>query len=188
MNTKTGLLALLTSSLALGCLPESKSLGGSGSDDDTTTPGDTSDGSESTSAGDSSDGSGSTTDGVEACSLATNQADCEGTTTGSGHPPCAWVDVRVVEDARACTLSEAEPRCIDVVYQGAGCLLPNTCGKDEFEVPSIYHRVEGDVVEVFARSLCETQPVGWELCTWLADSTGEVDVEPAVCGCLCPSG
>ena len=47
MNTKTGLLALLTSSLALGCLPESKSLGGSGSDDDTTSPGDSSSGSES---------------------------------------------------------------------------------------------------------------------------------------------
>jgi hypothetical protein len=170
---------------ALGCA----SRDGAGGGDEATTSGSavTTESSASTETGMAGTSEGSTTGALEACSLAMSRAECEGTTTGSGFPPCAWVEVRRVEDARACSLSEAEARCIDVFFQGAGCLVPNTCGKEDFEVPSIYYRVEGDAVELFARSLCETQPLGWELCTWSEESTGgEADVEPAVCRCLCP--
>ena len=113
-----------------------------------------------------------------------------------GRPACAWVDVYAVEDPDGCGLSDPEPRCIAVRYQGEGCSHPQTCGQDGFEVPSIYHRGEDGVAKLIAQSFCETQPEGWSPCDWpvVYDTTGGAESgesgdeppTPAYCECLCP--
>jgi hypothetical protein len=119
MTMKSGLFALLTSSLALGCLPTSKSLGGTGSDDD-----------DSTNPGTDSD--------------ADSASGADPTASDSGEPGCADLEadaMAFVENHRSCQTSADCQLVHGPCYDGPGtdCGSVSLNGDADLEAWSVLH-------------------------------------------------
>jgi hypothetical protein len=127
--------------------------------------------------------------GPEACSMQTNQEDCEaigGDYDNSDKPfdGCRWrmlTPTRIENDA--CVFEEAVPTCIGVYTANEGCSQPGDyCGAPNYDGPFFVRELPGGGVEMISEDFCES-PFEFVPCYFNAPET-----EPVECDCACDPG
>lgn len=124
------LFACLSSSLALGCVPEEQS------DDDN--------GEDTTSQDTGEEAEEETTAGAEACADFGDQAGCE---AAALDPSCIWITgLSATREGDTCTV-EPYGLCVEATVQdtAAGCAVEMGCEESQFISPH-YATIDGEVV------------------------------------------
>lgn len=161
----TVLFACLSSSLALGCVPEEQNDDDNGED---TTSQDT---------GEEEEAEEETTAGAEACADFGDQVGCE---AAALDPSCIWITgLSAAREGDVCTV-ESYGLCVDATIQdtAAGCGQAVGCeGEDTFTSP-FHATIDGEVVLM---DFCGgTPPAEFQPC-----GSGEADADPPECACAC---